>query len=92
MVFLRAHDSKQGVAMKLLSTALLAAGLMALGACGGDAEENVAAGNASEDYNLTDDLSDENLLGNEALDNAAGADNAADGDNGAADNTSGNTL
>ena len=56
--------------MKLVSTALLAAGMMALSACGGGAEENVAANNVAEDYNLTEDLGSENLLGNEADANA----------------------
>jgi predicted lipoprotein len=55
--------------MKLVSTALLAAGMMALSACGGG-EENVAANNVAEDYNLTEDLGSENLLGNEVDANA----------------------
>jgi hypothetical protein len=66
--------------MKILSTALLAAGLVALSACGGAATENAAANNVSEEvYNVApDDLGVDNGLGNEAADlNAADA-NAAD--------------
>jgi len=64
--------------MKLVSTALLAAGLGALGACGG-AAENTAANNVAEEvYNVApDDLGAENALGNEAVDVNAGADNAS---------------
>jgi predicted lipoprotein len=62
--------------MKLVSTALLAAGMMALSACGGGAE-NVAANNVVEDYNLTEDLGNESLLGNEVDANAVDA-NAVD--------------
>lgn len=76
--------------MKLVSTAILAAGLVALSACGGGTEENVAANNASDElFNVApDDLGDENLLGNETLGNDVlvddaltntGADNAAEG-------------
>ena len=78
--------------MKLISTALLAAGLVALGACGDSEEANVAANNAAEDlYNVApDELGDENLLGNEALGNDTGLDNVstndADGDAGNATN------
>ena len=63
--------------MKLVSKALLAAGLVALSACGGGAEENVAANNTGEDlYNVApDDLTVDNaLLGNETLGNATGLD------------------
>ena len=74
--------------MKLVSTAILAAGLVALSACGGGAETNVAANNTSDAlYNVApDDLGtelDNELLGNEAATNV-GADNAA------TDNTTGN--
>ena len=61
--------------MKILSTALLAAGLVTLGGCGGGDEK--AANNVSADsYNVADDLGTENLvsedLGNDlVLDNAA---------------------
>ena len=73
--------------MKLVSTALLAAGLVALSACGGGADENVAANNASDElYNLSeDDLSADNLSGNEAAANEADA-NASAGDNAASEN------
>jgi len=75
--------------MKLVSTALLAAGLVALSACGDGGEENVAATNAGEDlYNVApDDFGDDNLLGNDA-----GLDNVTDGagDNAATENASGN--
>ena len=81
--------------MKLVSKALLAAGLAALGACGGG-EENVAATNAGDDlYNVApDDLGAENLLDNETLGNDTGLDNGtADtgGDNAATANTAGNS-
>ena len=54
--------------MKILSTALLAAGLVALGGCGGG---DSAANNVTTDtYNVApDDLGTENLLGNETLGN-----------------------
>ena len=63
--------------MKLVSTALLAAGMMALSACGGGGAENVSANNVVEDYNLTEDLGNESLLGNEAVGNEVDA-NAVD--------------
>ena len=50
--------------MKILSTALLVAGLVALSACGGGGEENVASNVTAETYNIAPD---ENLLGNETL-------------------------
>jgi hypothetical protein len=90
MVSSPAHDSKRGNAMKLVSTALLAAALGALGACGDSGEENVAANTAAEDlYNVApDDLGGDNLLGNETL-NDTGLDNEA-GDNAATENAAGN--
>ena len=54
--------------MKLVSKALVAAGLLALGACGGGAEEENAAANAAgEDlYNVaSEDLALDNGLGND---------------------------
>ena len=53
--------------MKPLSMAVLAAGLIALSACGGSEEANVAADNAADESlnALPEDLGDENLLGNE---------------------------
>ena len=83
--------------MKLVSKALLAAGLVALSACGGG-EENVAANNTVDElYNVApDDLGAEDLLGNETLGNDTVLDNAltndSSGDNSAAGNSSGNTL
>src|SRR6187401_1697072 len=75
---LAAHDSKTGgMHMKLVSTTLLAVGLMALSACGGGGAENVAANNVVEDYNLTEDLGNESLLGNEVDANVVDA-NAVD--------------
>ena len=64
--------------MKRISTVLLAAGLAALGACGGGAETNVAANNASDAlYNVVPE--DLNLVGNEVLlDNGLGDLNAVD--------------
>ena len=75
--------------MKLVSTVLLAAGLVALSACGDSGEENVAAANAGEDlYNVApDDLGDDNLLGNDALGNDTGLDNVT---NATTENASGN--
>ena len=64
--------------MKRISTVLLAAGLAALSACGGGAETNVAANNASDAlYNVVPE--DLNLLGNDVvLDNGLGDLNAVD--------------
>ena len=64
--------------MKRISTVLLAAGLAALGACGGGAETNVAANNSSDAlYNVVPE--DLNLLGNDlVLDNGFGDLNAVD--------------
>lgn len=64
--------------MKRISTVLLAAGLAALGACGGGAETNVAANNASDAlYNVVPE--DLNLLGNDVVfDNGLGDLNAVD--------------
>lgn len=67
--------------MKFASTLFLAAGLVALSACGGGAETNVATNNSADElYNLTDDsLGDANLidanavLGNEVDANLAAA-------------------
>ena len=74
--------------MKILSTALLAAGLMALSACGGGSE-NKAANTVVEDVNLVEDnLADENLLGTDTLGNEAG--NAVETN--VAENGAGNTA
>ena len=74
--------------MKLMSTALLAAGLMALSACGGGSE-NKAANTIVEDVNVVEDnLSDENLLGTDTLGNDSG--NAVDTN--VAENSAGNTA
>ena len=64
--------------MKRISTVLLAAGLVALSACGGGAETNVAANNSSDAlYNVVPE--DLNLLGNDVLLDDAGTDlNAVD--------------
>jgi hypothetical protein len=73
-------------AMKRLTTALAAAGLMALAACGGSASNNVVANDAGNDtYNVApDDLTAGNETGNEAGNasddgNASGDGNAAEG-------------
>jgi hypothetical protein len=84
--------------MKLVSKALLAAGLVALSACGGG-EENTAANNtAGEDlYNVApDDLTLDNGLGNDLgnvdLGNDLGAGNTTDTGNTTTEtNTVGNT-
>ena len=77
--------------MKLISTALLAAGLASLAACGGGAANNTAANNVTEEVNLgTEDLGGN--VGNEASLNGS-ADNGAGSvaaDNGSAGNASGN--
>ena len=69
--------------MKKLSTALLAAGLLTLGACG-SSEEAPATNNSVEDVNLTtDDLTTtDNLAGTETLGNQADA-LGSEGGNGA---------
>jgi hypothetical protein len=79
--------------MKIISTAFLAAGLVALSACGGGGEENSAANNIStEDYNLSaDGLTSDNLLGNEGLGNDTGLDNLT-ANTGDAGNTTGNST
>jgi len=72
--------------MKRLSTALAAAGLVALAACGSSATNNAAATDAGNDvYNVApDDLTADNEVGNEAGNasedgNALGEGNAAEG-------------
>ena len=63
--------------MKCISTVLLAAGLAALGACGGGAETNVAANNTSDTlYNVVPE--DLNLGSDVVLDNGLGDLNAVD--------------
>ena len=63
--------------MKRISTVLLAAGLAALGACGGGAETNVAANNSSDAlYNVVPE--DLNLGSDVVLDNGLGDLNAVD--------------
>jgi hypothetical protein len=75
--------------MKILSSALLAAGLVALSACGGGAENTAANSVGDEVYNVApDDLSGDNLLGNDALGNEAADANASAGN--ATDNAAGN--
>ena len=56
--------------MKILPNALLVAGLLALSACGGAAEENTATANVGTKdlYNVApDDLGTDNLLANDTL-------------------------
>ena len=73
--------------MKLVSTPLLIAGLAALSACGGAAEENSAANAAGDDlYNVaTEDLTGDNGLGddlgNVSLGNEADAGNLSESGN-----------
>jgi hypothetical protein len=96
--FWAAHDSTRGMKMKLISKAFMAAGLVALGACGGGDEENTAANTTASDeiYNVApDDLGAENLLDNGAVGNDAGLDDGTTdtGDTGSsADNASGNST
>ncbi len=83
--------------MKLGSKALVAAGLLALSACGGGAEENTAANAAEEDlYNVgTEDLTLDNGLGNDlgnvSLGNEADAGNLSDSGNLTDSNSAGNS-
>jgi hypothetical protein len=72
--------------MKRLFTALAAAGLAALAACGSSETNNVVANDAGNDtYNVApDDLTADNEVGNEAGNasedgNASGEGNAAEG-------------
>jgi predicted lipoprotein len=68
--------------MKRISTALLAAGLMALGACGGG-DDSAANNVAADTYNVApDDLGNDVLLGNE-LDTNLGTGNEVDANLGA---------
>ena len=65
--------------MKLYSKIFLATGLLMLAACGGEAEENVAANTAGDDlYNVTEDLTLENGLGNDLGNLGVGNDTGAD--------------
>lgn len=61
--------------MKRLSTALLAAGLLALAACGGRPANNTAANAAVNDvYNVSpDDLGAGNEAGNDVVGNGSGS-------------------
>ena len=82
MVFSGAHDSQHRGTdqMKILSTALLAAGLVALSACGGGGDDAADNNVTADTYNVApDDLGtdlDNELLGNDTTTNV-GADNAA---------------
>jgi hypothetical protein len=80
--------------MKALSTALLAAGLVALGACSGG-DDNAANNVGADTLNVApDDLGTDNFLVDETLGNDLGVDNTAlnaAADTGAAVNTAGNT-
>jgi hypothetical protein len=81
--------------MKRISTALAATGLLALGACGGGATNNVAAVNGSDTlYNVESDDLGGNYLGNESYGNDLGTGNAATGNgaSNASSNAAGNTL
>jgi len=78
--------------MKLISKSVVLAGLVALSACGGAAEQNVAANNTAGDelYNLApDDLAGNDLPANETLGNETAGNEAAPG-NDVAENASGN--
>jgi len=76
--------------MKRLSTALLAAGLIALAGCGGRPANNTAANITSNDvYDVSpDDLGAGNVLGNEGSGN--GSESNASGGANASSNASGN--
>jgi hypothetical protein len=79
--------------MKALSTALLAAGLVALGACSGG-DDNAANNVGADTLNVApDDLGTDNFLVDETLGNDLGVDNTAlnAADDAAAVNTAGNT-
>lgn len=68
--------------MKRLSTALLAAGLIALAACGSRPANNATANIVSNDvYDVApDDLGADNLLGNEGTGNGSGTNASAGAD------------
>ncbi len=78
--------------MKILSTALLAAGLLALGACGGgddDAANNVGA----DTLNVApDDLGTDNLIVDEGNDLLLDDSSLNEAENAAETNAVGNTL
>jgi hypothetical protein len=76
--------------MKRLSTALLAAGLIALAGCGGRPANNTAANVASNDvYDVSpDDLGAGNMVGNEESGNGSAANGSAGANT--ASNASGN--
>ena len=78
--------------MRKISTAFVAAALVALSACGGGAQENVVANNSAGDelYNLApDDLGGNELPANETLGSETLGNEAAPG-NEVAENASGN--
>ena len=79
--------------MKMLSTALLAAGLVALSACGGG-DDNAANNVAAETFNVApDDLGNDVLLTNETLGNDVLVENVTTdggGEDGNAVNSAGN--
>lgn len=79
--------------MKLLSTALLAAGLASLAACGGGAANNAASANNSvEALPPVDNVSDLNSLPPADLNASNAAAGNAAASNAAATNSSGNAL
>lgn len=60
--------------MKLISAALVGAGLLALTACGGGATESNASGEATDTVNVaSDDLALDNALATDTLGNEANA-------------------
>ena len=79
--------------MKLVSKALLAAGLVAISACGGREEANNIAADDTGDVNVAADdltISDNALFGNDTIGTDSG--NATGADTNTSENTAGNTL
>jgi hypothetical protein len=81
--------------MKILSTALLAAGLVSLAACGGGATNNAASNAVTNELPPVENVGDANLAGPTDLNSAGPVDVNASGSasgNAVATNSAGNGL